>query len=216
MDNTPDRNVEQGTDDWFLQRSGKFTASEFWALVEKTKSGKFYSDRDKIIKRVAFERLTGRPARDEFSSRATEHGKTLEPYNIEAYEIRTGNIVEKVGFLLHPRFIFAGASPDGLVGTDGGVEAKSPKDHTIHIERLLDGMPHEMKWQCIGGMWVTGRQWWDWTSYDADLAAAEPALGLYVQRVECTQEEIDALEIAILQAEAEVQSLIKELRRRVA
>lgn len=216
MDNTPDRNDEQGTEQWLLDRCGKFTASEFWALVEKTKAGKFYSERDNIIKRVAFERLTGRPAKEQFSSRATEHGKTLEPYNIEAYEIRTGNIVEKVGFLLHPRFSFAGASPDGLVSADGGVEAKSPKDHTIHIERLLNGMPSEMKWQCIGGMWVTGRQWWDWTSYDADLAAAEPSLGLYVCRVERDEAEIAALEAAVLQAEVEVQNLIRELRKRVA
>lgn len=213
---TPDRNGDQGTQEWLEARAGKFTASEFWALVEKTKTGKFYSERDKIIKRVAFERLTGRPAKDDFTSRATEHGKTLEPYNLEAYEIRTGNIVEKVGFILHPQFPFAGASPDGLVGLDGGVEAKCPKDHTIHIDRLLEGIPIEMRWQCIGGIWVTDRQWWDWTSYDADLATAEPELGLYIQRVERTQEEIDALESAVLQAESEVQDLISELRKKAS
>lgn len=212
----PHHNEEQGTEDWLQDRCGKFTASEFWALVMKTKSNKYYSERDKIIKRVAFERITGRVGKEQFSSLATSHGKDLEPFNIAVYELQTGEQVFKTGFIKHPQYPFAGASPDGLVGETGGIEAKCPRDHTIHIDRLIDGMPPEMRWQCIGGIWVTNREWWDWTSYDPDMDAANPKLGLYIQRVTRDEQEISTLEAAVLEAEREVNELIKKLMTRAA
>jgi hypothetical protein len=65
-------------------------------------------------------------------------------------------------------------------------------------------------------MWVTGRQWWDWISYDARFAHADPRMCLLIQRVERDEADILRLERAVLQAEAEVQALIAELKKRVA
>jgi hypothetical protein len=63
----------------------------------------------------------------------------------------------------------SGASPDGLVGLDGLVEAKCPNTAT-HIESFL-GAPidekymKQMQWQ----MACTDREWCDWVSYDPRL-----------------------------------------------
>jgi len=227
MNTAPEANTEQGTDEWLADRAGCLTASEFWAFVERkepTKAqqakglpGDFYAERARIIRRIAVERLIGGVAKDEINSRATAHGKEMEPFGVEAYEIHTGNVVEKAGFLKHPSFPSVGASPDGLIGSDGGLEAKCPKDPLVHAERLEDAaLPASMPWQCTGGMWVTGRQWWDWISYDARFAHADPRMCLLIQRVERDEADILRLERAVLQAEAEVQALIAELKKRVA
>jgi predicted phage-related endonuclease len=63
----------------------------------------------------------------------------------------------------------SGASPDGLIGTEGLVEIKCPNTAT-HIETLLaDSVPAkyvtQMQWQ----MACTGRIWCDFVSYDPRL-----------------------------------------------
>ncbi|MBK9497398.1 MAG: YqaJ viral recombinase family protein [Xanthomonadales bacterium] len=233
---------DQRTPDWFAARVGKFTASEFKDVVERKSTinkkdadgkaipifgadGKPTKENEKedkaaytdLICRLAFERMTGRPGKDAFFSMATQHGTDTEPFSLEAYSIEKGCLVQQSGFLLHPKYDFVGCSPDGLVGDVGGVEAKCPKSSVIHMRRLKTGMPPEFKWQCVGAMWVTGRKWWDWVSYNADLHESSGLeLGLYIHRIERSEQEIQLLEWSILQANAEVEALIKELRKRVA
>lgn len=216
--------IEQGSAEWFQARCGAFTASEFWALCERdkrSKTPKYLAERHNVIMRVVAERLTGYPAKDEFFSKATQWGKDVEPATITAYEVDTGYITRECGFIKHPKYTFAGASPDRLVGDDGGVEAKSPKNIMIHLERINAPMPREMIWQCIGGMWVTGAKWWHWISYSPLIAANHPDIGLVLHRIErggvikledeelVVDECIALLEREILAAESAVRSILK-------
>ncbi|MCT9071225.1 YqaJ viral recombinase family protein [Cupriavidus gilardii] len=52
------------------------------------------------------------------------------------------------------------------MATVGGIEIKSPHDEGVHINTWLNGMPEEHMPQVQGNMLVTGRQWWDFISYD--------------------------------------------------
>lgn len=95
-------------------------------------------------------------------------GTDNEPVARLRYELETGNDVEECGFFAHPD-IMAGASPDGLVNDDGLLEIKCPNSAT-HIETLRKRkVPSQYYWQVQGQMWMTGRQWCDFVSFDPRL-----------------------------------------------
>lgn len=208
-------NIEQRTDEWHALRAGKFTGSRFAdVLAINEKTGRPLKARQDLIWQIAAERMSGKP-KDSISSQAMAWGTDVEPFAREAYELETGNAVVEEGFVLHPQFgAFCGVSPDGLVGQDGGIEIKCPKDPAIHLARFIDGVPAEYVPQIQGCLWVTGRQWWDFLSYDPRFSGT-PYEMLRI-RVERDEAFIKNLERAVLQAEAEVQALITELRKRVA
>lgn len=106
----------------------------------------------------------------------------MEGFAREAYELETGNVVQQVGFITHPDFPSVGASPDGLIGTDGGLELKCPRSSAIHLERFLSGIPAEYIPQIQGCMWVTGRKWWHFCSYDPRMPASHQLLHILVPR----------------------------------
>lgn len=87
--------------------------------------------------------------------------------DIEAYEMLTGNIVMPSEFIVHPKYDWLGCSPDGLINDDGGTESKCPFNEAIHVRTWLEGMPEEHMAQVQGCMFVTGRKWWDFLSFDS-------------------------------------------------
>lgn len=101
---------------------------------------------------------------DTYVSAAMKNGSMMEPEARRYYEMNRGVDVEQVCFCLSDCERF-GCSPDGLVGTDGGLEAKSPEPHT-HVSYLLGKvLPVEYKPQVHFCLAVTGRAWWDFLSY---------------------------------------------------
>lgn len=157
----------QGTESWFADRCGCATASRIADIIATTKSGPSASRQNYLAQLVA-ERLTG-TVEPSFSNAAMQWGTETEPLARAEYEILTGEMVEQVGFIRHPRIEMAGASPDGLVGDDGLVEIKCPNTAT-HIEYLLAGkvVPKyipQMAWQIA----CAGRKWCDFASYDPRL-----------------------------------------------
>ena len=83
------------------------------------------------------ERLTGEPV-ETFKSAAMEHGTETEPQARAFYELDTGNEVVECGFIPHPTLANSGASPDGLIWDDGGIEIKAPQP-AKHIKNLMGG-----------------------------------------------------------------------------
>ncbi|MBU6232555.1 exonuclease, partial [Patescibacteria group bacterium] len=106
-----------------------------------------------------------------------------------------------------------GASPDFLVDDSGGGEIKSPESSEVHLATLLHGLPPEHIEQIQGGLWVTGRQWWDFVSFHPKFP---PEHRLYIQRVPRNDEYIVNLEAACLQLEADVQAILSQLNQRAA
>jgi hypothetical protein len=86
-------------DDWRKARLGKITASCVSELIgENSHKGSFTKGAKTFLEGLAGERLTGKPARQEFFNQYTEHGNSTEP---EAIDYFCANSVEFAGFQLY-------------------------------------------------------------------------------------------------------------------
>ena len=200
----------QRTAEWHADRAGKFTGSKFVDLTARNKrTGEKLSSWDALIWQVVTERMTGKQEEgiDSFSLR---WGREVEPFAREAYELETGLIVTESPFVNHPKYPFAGCSPDGLVGTDGGIEMKSPKDSKIHLQRFLTGMPDDIRPQVQGFLWVCERDWCDFVSYDP---RQQPKFQMLRIRIIRDEEFIRLIEQSVLEAEEAAQQLQARLER---
>ena len=197
----------QGTAAWFYARVGCCTASRFDDVIAKKKDGKPTAQRKNYLMELVIERLTGQPS-DHWTSAAMQWGTDQEQLSRMAYEAATGAMLQAVGFIKHPTLPAVGATPDGLIDEDGGFESKSPFNTANHIYTILDGMPTEHMAQVQGGMWVTGRKWWDFQSFDPRLP--EP-LNRYVQRIERNEDYIKQLAEEVIAFNAEVEAMLKRL-----
>ena len=202
---------EQGSAAWLYDRVGFTTASRFKDVIAKLKSGKSSEKREVYLMECVVERITGQP-KDHFASAAMQWGTDQEQASRMAYEAATGAMVEEVGFIKHPTLPMVGGSPDGLIGEDGGWESKSPFNTANHVYTLLQGMPVEHIPQVQGLMWITGREWWDFQSFDPRLP--EP-ICRYVQRVPRDDKYIAAMEAEIITFCAEVAALTKQLSDKI-
>ena len=193
------RQLEQGSPEWKLARLGHVSASGIADVMSKIKTGESATRRKYKIRLVA-ERLTGKP-QESFTNAAMEWGVETEPQARMAYEVSRGTFVEKTGFWVHPRIAYVGASPDGLVGEDGLIEIKCPNT-TTHLEYIWNNeVPSEYLKQMQMQMWITGRQWCDFVSFDPRLPEKNQ---LFVIR--CNREDI-----LISQIENEVLGFLKEI-----
>lgn len=189
----------QGTEEWRAARAGKITASRFADVMAKIKTGEAATRRDYRWELLT-ERLTGLPC-EGYSNRAMEWGTQHEAEAREAYETETGNLVQQAGFILHPDHPTVGCSPDGLVGDDGGQEIKCPFSSVVHVQTLKGGMPSEHKAQVQGTMWITGRKYWDFVSYDPRMPEH---LRLYIERIARNDAYIEELAAEVLRFDVEV------------
>src|ERR1700723_3049585 len=177
---------EQGTTEWFEARAGIPTASEFHTVMAVgPKGGKSVTRVDYLNKRAG-EILTGEPM-PSYSNSDMERGKLMEDEARDLYAFQTGAELQRVGFIRNGD---KGASPDSLIGSNGGLEIKSAAPH-IQIKRLLsDELPSEHKAQVQGSIWVAEREWWDFISYC-------PKLPLLVKRVYRDEAYIKSLALAV-------------------
>jgi hypothetical protein len=158
-------NFEQGSQEWLQSRLGKPTASNFGKLI--TPTGKPSSSAEGYINELIAQRITGEIP-EFYKSEAMERGNELEPHAKATYELTRDVEVVEVGLCLHDEFE-CGASPDGLVGDNGGLEIKCPLPHN-HVAYLRAGdVPSKYIPQIQGCMWITGREWWDFMSYHPSM-----------------------------------------------
>lgn len=203
----------QGSAAWLFERVGYITASRFEDAIGKLKSGKYSAARETYLWELVIERITNMPS-DHWTSAAMQWGQDQEAGSKMAHELATGHIIESVGFCKHPKIPFVGASPDGMIGEDGGFESKSPMNSRYHLETLIGGIiPAEHVAQVQGGMWCTGRKWWDFQSFDPRLP--EP-LQRFCVRVERDDAYIANLEAEIIVFAQEVDARVKSIMERAA
>lgn len=214
-------NPDQGTEEWHSERAGCITASRMRDLIWTP--GQFYKSGEKkgkpkppplsrqgYIDQIVAELLTG-CAKDSVTAKTLEYGKEMEPEAVARYEEQTGRIVEQCGFVRHPEYNFIGASPDILIDHDGGGEVKCPMSIVVHATTLRAGLPDEHIEQIQGALWVTGRMYWDFISYNPKFPRG---LDLYVQRVHRDPQKITQMKDCALSAWAEVQKIIHRLNTR--
>ena len=189
---------QQGSPEWFAARLGIASASCFSDILATIKTGEAAARRNYRAKLVV-ERLTGKQI-PTFETAAMRQGIEREPLARAAYELRSGAWVDEVGFCRHDT-LEAGASPDGLIGENGGLEIKCPELAT-HLSYLrIPGAPAEYIAQIQGCMWITGRAWWDFASFNPDFP---PNLQLTVRRIVRDERYIAALALAVELFMAEV------------
>jgi putative phage-type endonuclease len=146
--------MEQRTEEWHAARKGRITASSVGAILGNAP----YATRDDVMRRMVRE---WHDAPNEFEGNiATEYGTRNEAGALTEYQMETGNTVQSVGFIT--REDWAGCSPDGLIGEDGGLEIKCPfglrKDEVPAFKTLADQLHYYDQIQF--SMWVTGRPCW--------------------------------------------------------
>lgn len=123
-------NPYQQNDQWFADRCGCLTASRAAAVINVSKRDgqplKSYFD---LINTIVSERVTGIVDVTPTTS-AMQWGIDNEEEARKTYTLMTGREVELVDFVRHPSIEWFGASPDGLVGSDGLIEIKCPNTAT--------------------------------------------------------------------------------------
>lgn len=199
-----------------VEKIGNGAAAEKSAAIArargKTVENRIYEYGGGDIKSYAFELaaeiLTGEPA-EGADTKAMREGTRREPLARMAYEVRTGDIVSEVGFLLHPVLPYVGASPDGLIYPKRkGIEIKSP-GAVKHLKTLMYGMPQEHRFQVQCNLWVTGFDSWDFVSFHPLFK--EPN-NLYIQTIE--RDELLIAQMSVMSDELmlDVMSIVEKYR----
>lgn len=196
--------AEQGTEAWRRERAGHASGSRIFDVMGTPKA------RDTYLLQLVCERLTGEPMPEVFAH-SLKWGKDCEPYAKDLYQIDTGRIILDSGFVKHPSIAWLGSSPDGLVGTEGLVEIKSPHNSLVQLGTWKHGMPSEHKPQVQCNLWVTGRAWCDFISFDPRLPEN---LRLYVERVPRDDKYIADMEKAVTRFLAEVNLAVVEFKNK--
>jgi hypothetical protein len=193
--------VPQNSEAWAALRLGKATASNFGAFMANA-GGAFGEPAKRYALQLALERLTGIKAEHSFSNEHMERGHEQEPVARMMYEEETFSDVTNGGFFDCGEY---GDSPDGLVGFDGVVEIKSVIAPTHYATIKRGSFDPAYRWQLVGHLDCTGRQWVDFISYCSDFPADKQ---LFVSRL--SREEV-AAEIERLQQRREkFLELVKE------
>jgi hypothetical protein len=214
-----ENNLQQ-TEEWFQQRIGKFTASQFSKLM---KSGR---KKDEIFGETAktyiFDKISEVVTNGlifeyrNAPNKACDWGNMYEPEAKRVYSEFTGLQIVDCGFIEGTNN--TGASPDGLIGEDGLIETKCPYNTTNHIQNLLlkndaDLLEHndDYYYQIMCQLWVTGRKWCDFVSYDP---RATERTCLSILRIERDDEVIEQMKIRAMLAETYMNDLIKQIINR--
>jgi len=200
--------MEQRSEEWFAARCGKVTASRVADIIAKTKTG-YSTSRENYLAQLVCERMTGKPA-ESYSNAAMAWGTEQEPFARAAYESAKDVLVEEVGFVPHPSFSEAGASPDGLVGEFGLVEIKCPNTAT-HIQTLLEQkVPEKYNTQMQWQMACTQRHWCDYVSFDRRMGEG---LQLFIKRVEFDPVYVGKLDKEIINFLLDLEDKITQLNK---
>jgi len=197
------KDIEQGSEEWLALRYGWTTASRFKDVLAKGQG----KTRKAYMYQLAAEAISDM-RQETFTSEFMEWGTQTEPMAREMYELMTDNEVEQVSFIRLDGDRKIGCSPDGLIGDKGMVEFKCPKT-TTQIETYLSGkMPTSHKAQVQGQLWVSGRQWTDFVSFDPRINAKA---SYFCVRVDRDEEYIKELEAACFLFTDELKTMVNDL-----
>ncbi len=200
---------EQGSDEWLEARRGVITGSRFKDARDRTAKGAMTAKATLYAQDVARERFGG-TAENVFVNAAMRFGTEQEPMARQAYEARSGNLVEEAGFITTDDGKF-GVSVDGLVDDDGIIEIKTMVSSGTLFKAVVDGDHTDYIDQINGALWLLGRKWCDLILWAPDL----PVGRLTVIRITRDEDAIEALESDLLQFERLVTQYENALRAKL-
>lgn len=162
--------VEQRSDQWYILRLGKPTASEFSKIV--TSKGEHSKSAETYALTLAGELFAGKSLDAWEGNSWTERGREMEAAAIDLYEFTYDVDAQRVGFVTDDNDTM-GASPDSLIGDDGMLEVKCLKAEN-HIKAIMYHREHHRcppgyVQQTQGQMLICEREWCDLVFYHPDL-----------------------------------------------
>jgi len=189
-----------------MNKRGKLTPSCFADIMTagRAKADRFGKTAWTYAYKVACERLG--VEFPEVWAKAMEWGVENELDAIEAYQTQTGQLVTLNDVIQHPTLDYVAGTPDGLIGSEGIIEVKCPYNSINHLMNLKNGSQlDDYKYQIQGYLWITGRKWCDFVSYDPRF---KKDLQLAIYRVDRDQEMIDELAARVQEFEETVMTEI--------
>ncbi|MET3929525.1 hypothetical protein ABIE51_001412 [Lysobacter sp. OAE881] len=176
--------VEQNSPEWDELRLGKATASNFACFMANY--GKAFGEPAKdYALQIALEIATGRKAEHSFTNKHMERGHAQEPLARMLYEEMNFVDVLNGGFFCHGTH---GDSPDGRVEPDGVTEFKAVTA-PVHYATIRRGSyDPAYKWQLVGHLDCTGRQWVDFGSFCSDFPEDKQLVVYRLNRNDCLTE----------------------------
>ena len=168
--------IEQNSDEWYSMRGGRLTSSMLGKVMANY--GKAFGEpANKYAHQIALEQITGNACESGYSNDNMARGHEEEPIARALYEEETFCDVSNGGFFCTDKI---GCSPDGLVDENGVIEIKSAMA-SIHYERVRkQSFDSTYKWQLVGNLKFTGREWIDFISFCSDYPEGKQ---LYVFRL---------------------------------
>lgn len=183
---------EQRTDEWKAARLGVLTSSSCELILSPTQ-------RKTFLTKILSEMLTGEQEPLPYSPHI-EHGVKFEDEARRFYEIQKNVKVREVSFIFKDESKRIGTSPDGLVGEEGMLEIKCPSSK-VHLSYITeDEVPKKYFYQMQHQMYVSGRKWVDFFSFDPRLPIEVRSYLKRVYRDEEAQEKIDTSSKIIIKA----------------
>ena len=167
----------QGSPEWHALRAGKIKGSVCAAY-----EGKHPYQKPADLVRQEVRALSG--ASSEFTMvPAVAHGSMMEDYARIFLEKLQGYTVEETGLVVHSKYDFLAASPDGLIGMDGCAEFKCPyPQYTKTPYSIFEPKRSMYLMQVYMQMEVLDVDWCDFLCYLAKTPESEPQYKL--ERVE--------------------------------
>ena len=159
----------QGSQEWLDFRKGKLTASHATAIGATGAGIKTYC-MDITREMCGIEK-------PEINNADIERGNEMEPIAITHYEMTTGLKVNAAGCITNSKYVNTLASPDGLVGSDGGIEVKARNDakHYSLIQGETKEIPKNQIQMCL---LLSEREWWDFISFNPNFEKS-----MFVKRI---------------------------------
>lgn len=199
--------IIQRTDEWFDVKRGIVTASAVGKLLTPTLKVADNDTSRGVLATLVAERITG-VTEDSATSGDMFRGEFCEPIARDHYTEHHAPVVE-MGFMRLDGDGWAlGYSPDGLVGDDGLIEIKAPRQKN-HLTLILAGeVPPDHVAQCQAALMVAGREWLDFVSFCGGMP-------LWVKRVEPDPAWFEAIEVACRQFEESARAMVADYESRV-
>jgi hypothetical protein len=165
--------LEQGTEEWLNARLGMVTASVVGELVTPKTLTVANNDKSRgLVASLVGERITGW-SDPSYMNADMQRGHDVEPiargWYVDYFGEKYGEVSE-LGFMVRDDWGFnIGFSPDGLVGTDGLLEIKAPRQKAHILTHLAGEVPlhHMAQIQC--GLLVADREFCEFISFYCGL-----------------------------------------------
>ena len=179
--------VEQGSAEWLEMRLGKITASKMKDVMTNGRGSSPSKTSESYMMELIAEKLTGE-SKPFFENDAMRWGTETEPQARSMFELREGLDVQEVAFIEEGEHL--GVSPDGLIGEDGLIEIKCPTTTTQIKRALSDNYAADYKDQIQMQLWISGRKYCYFLSFDPRL---DCDAGYLLQKVERDEEHIEKM-----------------------